>query len=210
MISDKAFDQLRTKEQLGYVVFTGVKKLVHESGLHIIVQSNHKDPEYLDSRIESFLSNYYIDLTNDQIESYIKDEELVSYKQAIIEKLLEKPKNLSEESKQLLEEIRQQTYLFDRKTILANYLSNKFIEPSTIRSTVKEFFEIYLSSKDQYSKSKRSKFSSQFYGKYHLIGQVNVQTTDKIVIIDDPIKFKRGVSLCASVSYDSNYVNNSY
>eukprot|EP01035_Chromulina_nebulosa_P017237 gene17237-22763_t len=29
LISDKAFDQLRTKEQLGYVVFTGVKKVFH-------------------------------------------------------------------------------------------------------------------------------------------------------------------------------------
>lgn len=55
-MSEPAFDQLRTKEQLGYIVFTGLKRLNQQYlALHMIVQSSHKDADYLDGRVESFL-----------------------------------------------------------------------------------------------------------------------------------------------------------
>jgi len=52
LISEPAFDQLRTKEQLGYIVFTTVMKSGHFMGLRMIVQSSHKDPVYLNQRVE--------------------------------------------------------------------------------------------------------------------------------------------------------------
>lgn len=35
-MDDQAFDQLRTKEQLGYIVFTGIKKVLHLRLLKLI------------------------------------------------------------------------------------------------------------------------------------------------------------------------------
>jgi insulysin len=54
IISEPCFDVLRTKEQLGYIVFSGVRRSSGVQGLRIIVQSTRK-PAYLDQRIEAFL-----------------------------------------------------------------------------------------------------------------------------------------------------------
>ena len=55
----------------------------------MIIQSNSRDPLYLNDRIESFLSEYYTTLSN------ISDEEYQQNRQAIIDNLLEKPKNIN-------------------------------------------------------------------------------------------------------------------
>lgn len=93
-MSEPAFDQLRTKEQLGYIVFTGIKRLNQQVlALHIIVQSSHKDPQYLDERIESFLELYRKHLLEE-----CTAEQLQTHIHAVIEKLLEKPKNIDQVS----------------------------------------------------------------------------------------------------------------
>ncbi|KAK0423587.1 hypothetical protein QR680_008223 [Steinernema hermaphroditum] len=57
LISEPAFDALRTKEQLGYYV----KALTHRSdggqGLRCVVQGGH-DPNYVEERIDVFLENF--------------------------------------------------------------------------------------------------------------------------------------------------------
>ena len=60
------------------------------NGLHIIVQSGNKDPTYLDQRVEDFLVTFRArleQLSITDVETNVK---------AVIEKLLEKPKNLNE------------------------------------------------------------------------------------------------------------------
>jgi insulysin len=92
-MSEPAFDQLRTKEQLGYIVFTGLKRLNQQYlSLHIIVQSSHKDTAYLDERVESFLALYR------ELLSALTEEAFGEYVTAVIEKLVEKPKNIDEVS----------------------------------------------------------------------------------------------------------------
>lgn len=58
MASEPAFDQLRTKEQLGYIVYTTTVKFGNFLGIRLIVQSNSKDGDFLDQRIENFLATY--------------------------------------------------------------------------------------------------------------------------------------------------------
>ena len=90
-MSEPAFDQLRTKEQLGYIVFTGIKRLSQQYlALHLIVQSSHRDADYLDGRVESFLVQY-----RDQLKA-ISAEDFQANVAAVIEKLLEKPKNIDQ------------------------------------------------------------------------------------------------------------------
>ena len=45
------------QEQLGYIVFSGVRRSNGAQGLRVIVQSD-RNPEYLDKRIEQFLHRY--------------------------------------------------------------------------------------------------------------------------------------------------------
>jgi len=59
--------------------------------------------------------------------TFIDDAAIDMFKQATIEKLLEQPKNLSEETGKLLDEIRLNTYLFDRKKQLAAYLKQETV-----------------------------------------------------------------------------------
>jgi secreted Zn-dependent insulinase-like peptidase len=59
--------------------------------------------------------------------TFIDDASIEEFKQATIEKLLEQPKNLSEETGSLMEEIRLNTYLFDRKKQLAAYLKQETV-----------------------------------------------------------------------------------
>ena len=72
-------------------MFSSAKRIAQNVlAVSIIVQSSHKDPIYLDSRIEDFLSTYrqtLVDMSDDKYESFVN---------GVIEKLLEKPKNLDQ------------------------------------------------------------------------------------------------------------------
>jgi insulysin len=176
LISEPAFDQLRTKEQLGYIVHTAVKKVGQVGGLHMIVQSSHKDPIYLDERIEEFLVGFRVKLAG------LSAEELQNNIQAVRERLLEKPKNLDQESSQYWEEIKNATYLFDRKERLALFLCTVTLEDCVV------FFDRHISK----GSSERKKCSSQFFGK----GTRYPKTVaENVVLIKDPTEFKRGMSL---------------
>ena len=91
MTHEPAFDQLRTKEQLGYVVFSGSRTTVTTIGYRFIVQSE-KSPEYLESRIDSFLGNYAAVLRD------MSEADFEGHKRSLITKRLEKLKNLDQES----------------------------------------------------------------------------------------------------------------
>lgn len=47
------------QEQLGYIVFSGMRKVNGANGIRIIVQST-KHPSFVEDRIEHFLANYLV------------------------------------------------------------------------------------------------------------------------------------------------------
>jgi insulysin len=94
MTHEPAFDQLRTKEQLGYVVFTGARPTCTTIGFRFIIQSE-KTPQYLESRIDNFLTSWAKTLEN------MSDAEFEGHKRSLITKRLEKLKNLDQESGRL-------------------------------------------------------------------------------------------------------------
>lgn len=51
------------QEQLGYIVFSGIRKVNGANGIRIIVQSS-KHPSFVEDRIESFLENYLVKTYN--------------------------------------------------------------------------------------------------------------------------------------------------
>lgn len=73
MMSEPAFDILRTKEQLGYIVFCSELQLSGASllGLRLVVQSE-RNPAYLEQRVEAFL---------DTMKTKIEDMEPVDFEQ---------------------------------------------------------------------------------------------------------------------------------
>lgn len=98
MTNEPAFDQLRTKEQLGYVVFSGARTAATTIGYRFIIQSE-KTPKYLESRIESFLNSYANTLEK------MTESEFENHKRSLILKCLEKLKNLDQESGRIWSQI---------------------------------------------------------------------------------------------------------
>lgn len=63
IISEPCFNTLRTKEQLGYIVFSGVRRANGAHGLRIIVQSD-RHPKYVEQRIKTFLDSMLVSCYN--------------------------------------------------------------------------------------------------------------------------------------------------
>jgi len=189
MMSEPAFDQLRTKEQLGYIVFTGVKRLNQQFlGIDVIVQSSHKDADYLDGRVETFLVQY-----RDEILATMSEADFTDFTASMIEKFVEKPKNIDQESNQHWAEIKNGMYWFSRKATLADVLRSGAVTLSSMQM----FFDKYMHP----TSSQRCKLSSQFYGKgkcYVTPAASGPNTTNtRVHIIEDPSTFRRSMGLFA-------------
>jgi len=105
MMGEPAFNQLRTIEQLGYVVFSGGTTIDTWAGYRIFIQSE-KDCRYLEGRIEHFLTKF--EKTLDKM----SETEFEAHKKAAINKRLEKPKNLTEEGTRFWDHISSDAYDF--------------------------------------------------------------------------------------------------
>jgi len=115
IVQEPCFDELRTKQQLGYIVFSGVRRGCGVQGLRIIVQSD-RHPAVLDQRVEEFLAG---------MEDALKEmpsEEFEMHKQALSDRRLEKPKKLYGRCSEYWSEIVNQQLNFDRDQIEVNEL----------------------------------------------------------------------------------------
>ncbi|QLL33255.1 hypothetical protein HG536_0E01660 [Torulaspora globosa] len=91
MIHEPCFDNLRTKEQLGYVVFSSSLSNHGTVNIRILVQSEHTTP-FLEWRIENFLEKFGESLRE------MSDQDFEKHKDALCKSLLQKYKNMKEES----------------------------------------------------------------------------------------------------------------
>ncbi|XP_017844031.1 insulin-degrading enzyme isoform X2 [Drosophila busckii] len=125
VLSEPCYDCLRTKEQLGYIVFSGVRKVNGANGIRIIVQSA-KHPSFVEDRIENFLQTYM------QVIEDMPQDEFERHKEALIVKKLEKPKTIFQQFSMFHGEISMQTYHFDREeaevAILRKITKNDFVD----------------------------------------------------------------------------------
>ena len=136
LLSEPCFDQLRTKEQLGYIVSVSHTKISQLLALRVIVQSNHKDPEHLDDRIERFLVQY-----RETIVSMVSTEFQANV-DAVREHLLEKPKNLNQ--------------------VMLSYYSHDLASPCTGISQFlggNQYFDLFFPKKTQLGRAFRQSYS---------------------------------------------------
>ncbi|KAF5280052.1 hypothetical protein FQA39_LY18167 [Lamprigera yunnana] len=115
IIQEPCFDILRTKEQLGYIVYSGIRKANGIHGLRIIVQSD-KHPSVIDHRIEEFLNTMLLQLQN------MTNEEFERHRDSLMAHRLEKPKQLTAQSNIFWNEITAQQYHFNRVEVEVAYL----------------------------------------------------------------------------------------
>nr|ADI24339.1 insulin degrading enzyme [Aplysia californica] len=115
VIGEPCFNILRTQEQLGYIVFSGVRRSKGVQGLRVIVQSS-RPPQYVEGRIEAFIQNVH-DVIRD-----MPEEEFGKHVSALATKRLEKPKKLVQQNNKYWTEIISSFYNFDRDIVEVAFL----------------------------------------------------------------------------------------
>ena len=104
---EPGFDQLRTKEQLGYVVFTGTRLQSTTMGYRVLIQSE-RTPQYLETRVNAFLREF------GNVLEKMSSEEFEGHKRSLINKRLEKLKNLGQETTRFWSHIGSEYFDFEQ------------------------------------------------------------------------------------------------
>ncbi|CAF4139981.1 unnamed protein product [Rotaria sordida] len=110
LISEPCFEQLRTKEQLGYIVSAKIFSAYGAQGLQITVQSTF-GLDHVNRRIERFL-----DSIRDYIEQ-MSEEDFQKQREGQIMKNMEIPKRMTSQGNTFWFEISRHEFCFDRREI---------------------------------------------------------------------------------------------
>lgn len=105
------FHQLRTQEQLGYIVWSSADNRLDVSGFKIQVQSGRRPAHYLSERIDAFMSQFQrtlLSMSQQQFEVYI--ETLMMSK-------LQSPVSMAVQTSWFWNEISKQEFVFQRREI---------------------------------------------------------------------------------------------
>jgi len=184
VMNKPCFHQLRTVEQLGYMVFSGVDRVDNSQGLRILVQSTVATPIELDERIEQFLVSF-----EESTLAKMTQEELAVYAKSLITLKLEKVKRLTQQTNRWWAEITDRRYQYDRHEREAALLAE--IQVSELQA----FFNTYIARQG----SLRRKMSSQMFGNAHPIPSDNSTQPVGAAVITDAIKFRNSRPLLACV-----------
>lgn len=143
ILHEPCFNQLRTKEQLGYVVFSGYRLNRSYFGLRVLVQSE-RPCEYLEFRIEKFLNKF----KTKNLGEMFTQEAFDKFKQALKIKKLTKLKNLHEECNSYWNSINDGYYDFEQKQE-----DVKILETLT-RDEFLQYFQDYYGSEENAKSAK--------------------------------------------------------
>lgn len=142
MTDEPAFDQLRTKEQLGYVVWSGVRPSATTVGYRVLIQSE-RPPQYLESRIDAFLAKFGRDLPS------MSQEDFDKHKKSLIARKQEKVKNLMSETNRLWNYVVSEAYNFFQIDV----------DVENIRKITKEDMQEFFAQYIDPTSSRRAKLS---------------------------------------------------
>ena len=107
LLREKFFDDLRTKQALGYIVRLGAKEHRDVNGLFCLVQSSVKSPEYLQNSINEFFKNVkWEEFDSETYETFVN---------SVIIDLKKKDLKLEEEMARNFQEIKSKNYKFDKR-----------------------------------------------------------------------------------------------
>ena len=179
LVKEPAFNELRTNEQLGYIVHTSIKTSGDNiKGLLFLIQSDVRDPNYLDERVEAFLERFRTRLVE------MEAEEFDTNIQAVKKNFLEKNKNLGEESSKYWAVITDKSYVFRKWTIIGEEVGK------ITKDQVIAFYDKFIAA----GAPCRSKFATQVCAKQHE-SAMDAPVPEGAVLITNPQEFQREMPL---------------
>jgi len=131
MLDKEAYSQLRTREQLGYIVAAEVSSRWGVSGLRVAVQSA-RAPHDVHSRVEAFLVTFRETLFE------MEDATFQSYVDSLITKKLEKDRTLQVRASRLFHEIVSHTNCWQRRELQVEELRN------TTKDMLLELYDAFI------------------------------------------------------------------
>ncbi|XP_032409746.1 insulin-degrading enzyme-like isoform X2 [Xiphophorus hellerii] len=202
IISEPCFNTLRTKEQLGYIVFSGPRRANGVQGLRFIIQSE-KAPHYLESRVEAFLR------TMEKALEDMSEEAFQKHIQALAIRRLDKPKKLSAECAKYWGEIISQQYNFDRDNIEVAHL--KTLTKENIMQFYRERLTVEAAKRHKVSVHvlSREMDSCPIVGEFPAQNDVNLAPAPSLpqpALIQDMTEFKRSLPLFPLVKPHINFM----
>ncbi|XP_052006839.1 insulin-degrading enzyme isoform X2 [Xyrauchen texanus] len=191
IISEPCFNTLRTKEQLGYIVFSGPRRANGVQGLRFIIQSE-KAPHYLESRVEAFLK------TMEKSVEEMGEEAFQKHIQALAIRRLDKPKKLAAECAKYWGEIISQQYNFDRDNVEVAYL--KTLTKENIMQFYRDLLAINAPRRHKVSVHllSREMDSCPLVGEFPAQNDVNLPPAPSLpqpVLVENMTNFKRSLPL---------------
>ncbi|MEM1432443.1 MAG: insulinase family protein [Pseudomonadota bacterium] len=114
LVRQAYFTELRTEDQLGYVVGVSNRTYQDRGGIAFIVQSPVADPRTLVERTYRFLDEQI------NVVREMTPEAFAAYQSGLVADLLESPKNLGERSAQFWSDLRLERLSFDTRQALAS------------------------------------------------------------------------------------------
>ena len=140
-LQDLCFYQLRTVEQLGYVVFCYQTSYEGEGSFQVVVQSQEYNATYVLGEIDKFLDNFGSSVIEELNSSKLED-----HKSLYANTLKQKPQTLSDEGDEFWGEVSTGRERFDYSHLLLDML----LHVNT--TAVKQFYRDHISSPGQYRK----------------------------------------------------------
>jgi secreted Zn-dependent insulinase-like peptidase len=116
LIGEKLFDQLRTKEQLGYVASGSLETLYDVGGFRVTVESAFHSPEFVEERVDAFLLGFPA-----QVRA-MDDAEFVKTRRSLVDSVLTMDVSLSAEADRHWTHVSNQKYQFYRGQIVAGLI----------------------------------------------------------------------------------------
>lgn len=107
LINTPLFTQLRTEEQLGYIVGAGIMMMGEHPALMVLLQSYNKPLPEIEARVEKFILEFETQLTE------LDDAELDDLRSSLIAQLGQKPNGLNTEAASRLGDFYQNQGRFD-------------------------------------------------------------------------------------------------
>ncbi len=118
ILSASFYNQLRTEQQLGYIVFSSAMPIMEHPGLIFVVQSPSTPAAKLVAAIEEFIGESHARI------AAITEQELAQHKQSLLIKLLKKDQKLNERSQRYWKEIDNGHTEFNSREQLAEAIRN--------------------------------------------------------------------------------------
>lgn len=173
MLEAPFFNELRTAQQLGYVVHVGATFTVRVPGLRFIVQSPVAGPAFLLNRIDEFMAGFRGGL------AAMGSKEFNQHKQGLLTLLRKRDKSLNERSQRYRHNLALKYYEFDRREKMARAVER--LKPTHLMDFLQS-----LTGADT-----RRRIVVQSAGNSHR--DEDLSSADGFVSVDDPTAFKKSL-----------------